>query len=150
MNNDNHKYDDIIDLPHHVSQSRPRMSVSARAAQFSPFAALSGYGETIKETARFTEEKAELGEDDLNILNEKITYLQGVIGERPYVKVAYFARDQRKAGGSYKIYAGRAAKIDALARALFFTDGTAVAFDDITDIEYGFLSEEEENGESGY
>lgn len=136
-----HKYDDIIDLSHPEPVTKPRMTMQERAAQFSPFAALTGHGAAIKETARLTEEKIELGEDDLRILNEKIAFLQSVIDSRPHIKVTYFAQDLRKSGGSYETCEGRLKKADAFLRALIFTDGASVPFDDITDIEIIFTED---------
>lgn len=93
--NDDHRYEDMLDLPHHVSQVHPPMSRADRAAQFSPFAALTGFGETIRETGRITQERVELGEDARNLLDEKLGMLQEQIGSRPRVTLTYFQQDEK-------------------------------------------------------
>ena len=85
-------YEDIIHLPHHVSSVHPHMPVSDRAAQFAPFAALTGYGDVIKETARQTDAKPELSEDEKEILDYKIQLACGLSGEKPGVRITYFVR----------------------------------------------------------
>ena len=95
------KYDDIINLPHRVSKMRQPMSMLERAAQFSPFQALTGYGAAIKETARLIDEKSELGEEDLSALNVKLRILTDHLEESPEVSFVCFQPDERKAGGSY-------------------------------------------------
>lgn len=105
------KYDDIINLPHHVSKDRPRMSIGDRAAQFGAFAALTGYDGQIKETARLTEEDVALTEYQYRILNEKMAYIVAHREEHPLVGVRYFVPDKRKNGGSYEEYRGRVWKI---------------------------------------
>ena len=129
-----HKYDDIIDLPHHVSKTRAKMSLRERAAQFSPFAALTGHGDAVKETARLTQKKVELGEGDIEILNEKIDFLKSVINDKPYIKVAYFAKDPKKSGGAYLIYEGKLKRIDGYKRTLVFVSGKEIPLDDIEEI----------------
>ena len=94
-------YDDIIDLPHHVSATRPQMSRLDRAAQFAPFAALTGYGAAIKETARLTDERTERSESELSELNERIHILTERIDEHPEVEIIYFKPDERKDAGAY-------------------------------------------------
>lgn len=94
-------YDDIINLPHHVSKTRPQMSMKDRAAQFSPFAALTGYDAAIKETGRLTDIRIEMGEEALNILNMKFQILIDSLDDEPEVTFAYFKPDDRKAGGAY-------------------------------------------------
>ena len=109
------EYDDIINLPHHVSKTRQPMSMLERAAQFSPFQALTGYGAAIKETARLTDEKAELGEDDLSALNVKLRILTDHLEESPEVSFVCFRLDERKAGGSYVSVTGKVRRIDETA-----------------------------------
>lgn len=109
------EYDDIINLPHHVSKTRQPMSMLERAAQFSPFQALTGYGAAIKETARLTDEKAELGEDDLSALNVKLRILMDHLEESPEVSFVCFRLDERKAGGSYVSVTGKVRRIDETA-----------------------------------
>ena len=102
-------YADIIDLPHHRSATHPPLSASARAAQFAPFAALSGYDAMVKETARETEQKKSLSEEEMRVLNQKLLFLQQEIaaGQRPEVRINCFVPDQRKAGGRYEIISGK-------------------------------------------
>ncbi len=128
-------YDDIIDLPHHVSPTRPRMSMTDRAAQFSPFAALTGYDGIIKESGRFTDERAELGEEELDVLERKKRYLMSVTDKRPEITVTYFVPDSRKSGGEYVSYSGRLRRIDEYERSLVFEDGMKIGICDIVEIE---------------
>lgn len=93
-------YEDIINLPHHVSTKRPQMSMLDRAAQFSPFAALTGYDAAIKETGRLTDEKIEMDEASLNMLNMKFQLLVEALGDEHEVSFTYFKPDERKAGGA--------------------------------------------------
>lgn len=96
----NDRYDDIIHLPHHISKTRPQMSMMDRAAQFSPFAALTGYDAAIKETGRLTDEKIELGEETKAVLDRKQSYLSDMISVQPEITVTYFLPDERKSGGT--------------------------------------------------
>lgn len=120
------RYDDILHLPHHVSQSHPQMAVSDRAAQFAPFAALTGYGAAIKETARLTDEMAELGEDSRENLDEKLSWLQEHLDEQPLVTAVYFQPDERKSGGAYGTASGTVKKIDFYEKKLILMDGTVI------------------------
>lgn len=131
----NGAYDDIIDLPHHVSTTRPRMSRLDRAAQFAPFAALTGYGAAIKETARLTDERVELGEYELMELNAGIHMLMERIDEHPQVEITYFKPDERKDGGAYLTVKSRAKRLNEYERFLLLEDGTEIPFDDIYKIE---------------
>ena len=88
-------YEDIINLPHHVSPKRPQMSMQDRAAQFSPFAALTGYEDAIKETGRLTDVKIELSDEDRELLDQKQQYLQEHIGDRPEITITYFVPDEK-------------------------------------------------------
>ena len=108
------KYDDIIDLPHPVSEKYPRMTMSQRAAQFNPFAALTGYEEEVEEAGRFTDEERCLTEDSLNVLNEALTVLKMKIREKPEATVCYFEPDEKKDGGAYRCITGKVRKIDVL------------------------------------
>ena len=99
-------YEDIINLPHHVSKTRPQMSMLDRAAQFSPFAALTGYDAAIKETGRLTDEKIEMDEDRKAALDMKQAYLIEMIDEQPEISVTYFLPDTKKSGGSYVTVTG--------------------------------------------
>ncbi len=128
-------YDDIIDLPHHVSRSRKRMSVQDRAAQFSPFAALTGYDDAIREEARLTAGKAELAEDEKRELDQKYRYLQENIREKPQARITWFCPDARKEGGAYIRVTGRVTAVSALEQTLLLEDGTKIPFDDIMKLE---------------
>ena len=131
----NGAYDDIIDLPHHVSATRPQMSRLGRAAQFAPFAALTGYGEAIKETARLTDERAELGDYELMELNAGIHILAERINEHPQVAITYFKPDERKNGGNYLTVKNRVKKLNQSERLILLEDGRKIPFDDIYKIE---------------
>lgn len=132
---DSCQYEDIINLPHHVSRSHPPMPVSNRAAQFSPFAALSGYDAAIRETARQTVEKIELDEDIKAALNARLRQLQESLGEQPEVTVTYFQPDVRKTGGAYVSLTGRVRKLDQYQGLLILADETTVPIADISEIE---------------
>lgn len=131
----NHQYDDIIDLPHHVSATRPRMSMIDRAAQFSPFAALTGYDAAIKETGRLTDERIELSEERRIVLDRKQQLLLDNLADRPEVSVTYFVPDERKSGGAYVTVTGQVKKVDEFERLLILTDGTKIPLDEILDME---------------
>lgn len=131
----NHQYDDIIDLPHHVSATRPRMSMIDRAAQFSPFAALTGYDAAIKETGRLTDERIELSEESRIVLDRKQQLLLDNLADRPEVSVTYFVPDERKSGGAYVTVTGQVKKVDEFERLLILTDGTKIPLDEILDME---------------
>lgn len=132
-------YDDIIHLPHHTSATRPRMSAEARAAQFSPFAALTGYDAVIQETARLTDRPAELADSKKAILNEKLQLLLETAGEYPEVAVTFFTLDDRKSGGAYVSTSGSVEKVDEHRRVLVLTDGTMIGFEQIYEIESGLF-----------
>ena len=108
----NNRYDEIINLPHHISKTRPQMPMSDRAAQFAPFAALTGYDSAIKETGRLTDEKIELDEEALTALDMKYQLLMDVFDDAPEVTITFFQPDERKAGGKYASQVG----VPALAR----------------------------------
>ena len=127
-------YDDIIDLPHHVSKVHPQMPPSARAAQFSPFAALTGYEDVIGETARLTEQKRELDESEKAELDRKVGVLISRLGERPAVRIEYFVPDERKDGGKYVTKSGAIVKITPVRKTLTLDDGTTIRFENVADI----------------
>lgn len=129
------KYDDIINLPHHVSQTRPQMSMIDRAAQFSPFAALTGYDAAIKETGRLTDTKVEISDEDRDVLDRKQQYLQEIVADRPEITITYFVPDEKKDGGSYTSLTGNLKRIDYYERLFVLTDGTKIQLDEIVDIE---------------
>ena len=129
------KYDDILHLPHPTSKKHPRMPISDRAAQFSPFAALSGHGAAIAETARLTDEKMELDEDTKAELDKKQAVLLEHIAEQPKVTVTWFQPDARKDGGAYVTVTGRLKKIDEVERTLTLLDGTRISLADVVELE---------------
>ena len=131
----NNLYADIINLPHHVSATRPQMSMMDRAAQFSPFAALTGYDAAIKETGRLTDEKIEMDEEALNILNMKFQILVDSLDEEPEVTFTYFKPDERKAGGAYLTASGVVKKIDDFERMIVMRNGTKIPMDDVLDFD---------------
>lgn len=128
-------YEDIINLPHHVSKTRPQMSMIDRAAQFSPFAALTGYDAAIKETGRLTDEKIEMDEEALNILNMKFQLLVDRLADEPEITFTYFKPDERKAGGAYIDVTGKVKKVDDFERLIVMQNGTKMPMDDILNIE---------------
>ena len=128
-------YEDIINLTHHVSKTRPQMSMLDRAAQFSPFAALTGYDAAIKETGRLTDEKIELDEDTKAALDMKQAYLIEMIDEQPEITIIYFLPDARKVGGAYVTVTGNLKRFDEYERLLILTNGKKIPMDDIADIE---------------
>lgn len=134
MGKDIHEYDDIIDLPHYQSATRSHMSLHDRAAQFSPFAALTGYEAAVSETARLTEGKIELDEDTRAALDEKLQFLQESAGEQQ-VSVTYFQPDIKKQGGAYLTVSGIIKKINSYERVIMLEDGTSISVDDILDIQ---------------
>ena len=131
----NGKYDEIMGLPHHVSKTRPQMPVSDRAAQFAPFAALTGYDSAIKETGRLTDERIELDEGALTALNMRYQLLMDALDEAPEVTITYFRPDERKAGGKYVSAVGAVKKIDDFERRITMQDGAKIPMDDVLSIE---------------
>ena len=128
------KYDDIIDLPHHVSPTRKRMSMTDRAAQFSPFAALTGYEAAITETGRLTDCQIDLDVDGKAMLDEKLRLLAAHLQEQPEVTITYFVPDERKSGGAYVDKTCRVRRIDLRENAVQTAEGTWIPFDRIYDI----------------
>jgi hypothetical protein len=129
------KYDDIIGLPHHVSSKRPHMPMLDRAAQFQPFRALTGYEDAVHETARHTDEKVELTEDEKALLDVKLQRLADDLADRPQVTLTWFQPDKRKAGGTYVTATGQLKKIDDLEGALILASGERIVIEDILDIQ---------------
>ena len=136
------KYDDIIHLPHHTSPTRPRMSAINRAAQFSPFAALTGYDAAVKETARLTDQRIELDEYEKSLLDQELQKLQEKLGvggpqahaevrEYPEVSITYFKADEKKAGGSYETITAPVKKIDSYERCLVLAGGEKIPLGDV-------------------
>lgn len=129
-------YSDIINLPHHVSRNHPQMPMEARAAQFVPFAALTGYDAVINETARLTDRQVELEEYDYERLNRKLAELMAVIERHPEMKISYFKPDERKDGGTYVSVVGHVRKVDAIENVLELEDGTVIPLGNIVDMQF--------------
>ena len=125
------KYDDIIHLPHPVSSKHARMSRIDRAAQFSPFAALTGYDAVITETGRLTDSSIELDESRKEVLNERLRYVLSVLSQQPRVRITYFREDERKAGGSYVTTTGRMKKVDHYNQKILLTDGQTIPLGEV-------------------
>ena len=128
-------YEDIINRPHHVSKARPQMSELERAAQFAPFAALTGYDSAIKETGRLTDERIELDEEALTALNMRYQLLIDTLDEESEVEITYFKPDERKDGGAYVTATGAVKKIDDFDRLITMQDGMKIPMDDVLSIE---------------
>ena len=132
------KYKDIINLPHHVSKTRNPMSLYNRAAQFAPFAALTGYDDAIKETARLTEQKIELSDELKNMLNQKIKLIIENIKLQPEVVITYFVHDNKKSGGVYKTISGNVKRIDEVEKCIIFTNKLKIKVSDLLNIVLNF------------
>ena len=127
-------YDDIINLPHFEPKKHPRMSIEARAAQFAPFAALTGYGDLVKETARLTDVRRELDEEEKNIINNKLQILQNRIKKFPQATITYFVPDKKKSGGEYVTITGNIKKIDEYKGLIILTNKEEILIDEIIEI----------------
>ncbi len=136
-------YDDIIHLPHHVSKRHPQMSLYNRAAQFAPFAALTGYEEAIIETARLTAPKVDMMEDNQQLLDRKLALLSRSLREQPTVSITYFQPDKKKTGGQYLTVTGVIKTIRDSERVILMADGKSVSIDTIISIDGDIFSSEE-------
>ena len=136
MTNQNSVYDDIIDLPHHVSKTHPRMSRHDRAAQFSPFAALTGYDEAVEEAARLTDSRIIPDEDRADRLDRTMRVILENMNKHPQIRVTYFIPDDRKNGGKYTKYIGRVRTFNEYDKMLIFEDGKKIAINDIYELEF--------------
>ena len=142
MDIEKNPYSDIIHLPHHKAPNRPHMSMYDRAAQFSPFAALTGFDGVIAETGRLTDRKIELSESEKNLLDQKLTLIDDVIQDKhhPEITVVYFVPDYLKDGGEYEEYTGKVRHIDKVERAVVFlaangrSAGKAIKIDEIKNV----------------
>ena len=134
MTESNHRYDSIKKLPHHQSAIRSHMSLNDRAAQFSPFAALTGYEDAVAEAARLTDTKIELDEYAKGAINERLNAIQDTLDEQPEVSITYYLPDKKKSGGVYVTVTGRVKKVDEYERFIVMRDGVKVAIDDIAEI----------------
>lgn len=123
---ENHKYDDMINLPHHQSEKHAHMDLIDRAAQFSPFAALTGFEDAILETGRITDSRIELEEDEKERLDIHFRKLRECLKEQPLVEICYFEADIFKEGGSYVTSTKRVKRIDENARKIVLVDGTSI------------------------
>lgn len=132
---DMHRYDDMLELPHHESKTHPRMPRENRAAQFSPFAALSGYGDAISETARLTEQRPELDEQKKAQLDETLAGLKEGLSRMPLCRVSYFVPDMRKSGGEIVTRTGRLKMVDTFRKTILLEGGNPIFMDDVIDIE---------------
>ena len=135
VENDPHRYDDIINLPHPTSNRHPRMPLYDRAAQFSPFAALTGHDAAIKETARLTDEKLELDEEVKARLNEKLQIIKENIGTDVTVFITYFVPDEKKSGGTYASCTGSVKRMDAYEHRIIMNDNTVIPIEQIYEVE---------------
>ena len=134
MNGKRGKYEDIIGLPHHVSALHPAMPVGDRAAQFAPFAALTGYEEAVEEAARLTECRTELDRDRIEELDRELCRIRNHIKERPKAEIVCFKPDERKAGGAFVTISGRVKKIDEYLGKVIMEDGSIIPMGDIYEI----------------
>lgn len=130
-----HRYDSIKKLPHYQSVTRPHMSLYDRAAQFSPFTALTGYDDAVKETARLTDTKAELDEYEKAAINERLNRIQDTFDVQPEVSITYFLPDKKKSGGAYITVTGCVKKVDEFEHVVVMRNGTKVHIDDIAEID---------------
>lgn len=131
-------YEDIINLPHPISKNRKRMSNYDRAAQFSPFAALTGFCDVIKESGRTTDEKMELSDNQITILNEKLLILNACENQ-PFVTMTYFQKDKRKSGGKYITIETKIKRMNEIEKSITLQDGTKIAIDNLYDIQSDFF-----------
>ena len=140
------KYDDIIHLPHHVSETHPRMSLYDRAAQFSPFAALTGHGEAIRETARRTQSRVDLSEDSRRVLDGKLGLLMEWLGKEllPVVRITYFRPDEKKMGGEYVTVEGTVRKVREYEKRIVLEDGREIPMEEIIEIDWDEYGEWED------
>lgn len=130
-----HKYDDIINMPHHVSKKHPQMSLLDRAAQFSPFAALTGHEDAIKETARLTDARLDLDENTIEMLDIRLQCLKERLAEKPVVNLSYFVADEKKQGGSYKTIRGTVKKIDLYEHRIVMDNGLRISIEDLVSVD---------------
>ena len=133
--NDPHRYDDLLNLPHHVSAVHPHMSLYDRAAQFAPFKALTGYEDDVEESARMTDVRIDLDEDRIEHLDARLQLLEDHLAEAPTVSLTFFQPDSRKDGGSYETVSDVVKKIDAIQRCIILKNGQIIPIDSIFDID---------------
>ncbi len=129
------RYDDIINMPHHKSKIRKPMPAENRAAQFAPFAALTGYDDAVKETARLTDSRAELDENAKSELNARLVHIAQHPEDEIVVKITYFKADDKKSGGAYITHCGTVSKIKEFEKTVVMADSVEIPIDDIYAIE---------------
>lgn len=129
------RYDDIIQLPHHQSTKRAHMSLHDRAAQFAPFAALTGHDAAIEETARLTEDEITLDDNAIADINEKLYEISQHLSERWRVSITYFRPDERKKGGKYLTDVGTIQKIKESEQLILMDSGVQIKMEQIIKIE---------------
>ena len=135
------EYDDIISLPHHMSLKHPRLPMANRAAQFAPFAALTGFDGVIAETGRLTDRFIPLDEDQKEAIDLRLDILKDRIREKPEAAFTYFVRDEKKEGGSYRSASGAVKRIDDVERRIILTDGTKIDIDSLYSVSGDLFSE---------
>lgn len=128
-------YEDIVDMPHHVSRKHPQPTMADRAARFAPFAAITGYEEMVLEEARVTDDRIEMDESSKAALNEKLNMILEFIDEQPEVSITYFEPDKRKAGGAYVTVTGTVKRIDEYEHLVIMTDGKKINIDEIYNLQ---------------
>ena len=132
---DKFPYEDIVNLPPHISKKHPQPTMLERAARFAPFAAITGYEEMVLEEARVTEERIELDEGTLAMLNEKLNIIHDSLDSEPVIKITYFEPDKRKSGGAYVSVTGTVKRIDEYERLVIMSDGKKIRIDEIFGLE---------------
>ena len=128
-------YEDIVDLPHHISKKHPQPTMADRAARFAPFAAITGYEEMVLEEARVTDVRIEMDESSKAALNEKLNMILEFVDEQPEVSITYFEPDMRKAGGAYITVIGTVKRIDEYEHLVIMTDGKKINIDEIYNLQ---------------
>ena len=128
-------YEDIVNLPPHISKKHPQPSMMDRAARFAPFAAITGYEEMVLEEARVTEERIDLDEGALALLNEKLNMIQEFLDEEPEVTITYFEPDKKKTGGAYVSVTGIVKRIDEYEHIVLMNDGKRIPIGEIYDVQ---------------
>lgn len=140
----NPRYDDMLFLPHPRSLTRRPMTRIGRAAQFAPFAALSGYDDAVHETARLTERRLEPDEEQLTLMDERLHALLEIIRDQPEITLTCFEPDSRKSGGAYLTVTGKIRRVDEVNRQIILTDRTVIAMDSICEIDCSLLTDAHE------
>lgn len=128
-----HKYDDIINLEHHVSKKHPHMSSEERSAQFAPFSAVTGYEDEVRETARITDNQIEITDEIRKDINEKLNFIKQTPMQN--VAITFFVKDLKKQGGKYETVAGRIKRIDDVGNIVVMEDGTEINMTNIIEID---------------